>query len=80
MEQSSPSSATFSPNPNEFLEYTFLPSDANTSVATGVRQMIYTSSGITYTDFVEIKFKIVLTSSNTSFIPRVADLRAIVVE
>lgn len=80
MSQTSPSTAAFSPNPNEFIEYTFLPADSNTDVSSGSRKMIYESSGVTYEDFIEIKFKIVLTSQNSSFIPRVADFRAIVVE
>lgn len=82
MVQSTPESSTFSPTPTEFLEYTFLPSSdpAYTKVdGSGIR-MIYTAGGSTYEDFVEIKFKIVMTSSSTSFVPRVADFRAIVVE
>jgi hypothetical protein len=79
-QQLSPSTATFSPSPNEFLEYTFVPKDSDTSLIDGIRRITYVNSGITYSDFVEIKFKIVCVSSNTSIIPRVADFRAVVVE
>jgi len=82
MDQSSPDTSSFSPDPTEFLEYTYLPSNnaSYTKVGGSGTKMIYTAGGATYEDFVEIKFKIVMTSPNTSFIPRVADFRAIVVE
>lgn len=82
MVQTTPSVATFSPDPTEFIEYTFLPSDGGdyTSILTGTRQVIYTAGGVTYNNFIEVKFKIVMLSSNTSFVPRVADFRAIMVQ
>lgn len=80
MEQNSPSTAVFSPDPEEFLEYVFVPLEANTDITTGTRRIKYTSGSVTYYDFISYAIKVVLTSSNTSFIPRCADFRVIVVE
>ena len=80
MVQNSPTTAAFSADPNEFLEYVFLPNDLNTSTSSGTRKISYTFGGATYSDFIEYAIKIVLISPSTSYVPRVADFRVIAVE
>jgi len=82
MVQNTPDSSNFSPSSTEFIEYTFLPStDAEyTKTTFAGTKMIYKAGEATYEDFVEIKFKIVMTSDNTCHVPRIADFRAIVLE
>jgi hypothetical protein len=59
---------TISTDPDEFIEYQFDPTTANTN---------YSSGGAAFTTYKIFAVKIVLTSSNTSVVPRVKDLRVI---
>ena len=59
---------TLSTDPEEFIEYQFDPTTANT---------YYSVGGANFTSYKTFAVKIVMTSSNTSVIPRVKDLRLI---
>ena len=59
---------TLSTDPEEFIEYQFDPTTANT---------YYSVGGANFTSYKTFAVKIVMTSSNTSVIPRVKDLRVI---
>jgi hypothetical protein len=59
---------TLSVDPEEFIEYQFDPATANTNYSVG---------GANFTSFKTFAVKIVMTSSNTSIVPRVKDLRVI---
>jgi len=53
---------------DEFTEFQFDPSGGNVN---------YTTSGATYTTFKTFAVKIVMTSTNTTKVPRISDYRAI---
>ena len=53
---------------DEFTEFQFDPSGGNVN---------YTTSGATYTTFKTFAVKIVMTSTNTTIVPRISDYRAI---
>ena len=53
---------------DEFTEFQFDPAGGNVN---------YTASGATYTTFKTFAIKIVMTSTNTTKVPRIQDYRAI---
>ena len=55
-------------NDTDFIEYQYNPSTANAN---------YTASGVTYTSFKTFAIKIVMTSTNTTKVPRIEDMRSI---
>jgi hypothetical protein len=59
---------TISTDPNEFVEYQFDPTTANTNYSVG---------GANFTSYKTFAIKIVMTSSNTCVVPRIKDLRVI---
>ena len=59
---------TLSTDPDEFVEYQFDPTTTDTDYSVG---------GANFTSYKTFAVKIVMTSSNTSVIPRVKDLRVI---
>ena len=59
---------TLSTDPEEFVEYQFDPTTANTN---------YSVSTANFTSYKTFAVKIVMTSSNTCVVPRVKDLRVI---
>jgi len=67
MEQTT-SLATVSLDANVFLEYQFDPSGGNLN---------YTSNGATYTSFKTFAIKIVMTSNDTTKVPRISDYRTV---
>lgn len=69
MQQYTPSGIT-STNYNDFIEYEYRPSLNTDSIS-------YTSGGTTYNTFKFFAIKIVLSSSDTTLVPKVRDMRAI---
>lgn len=82
MVQSTPKSNVVSASPDQYIEYTFVPSDETsyTDVSSGTRKIIYTSGSVTYQDFIDFALKIVLVSSDPVTIPVVSELRCIALE
>jgi hypothetical protein len=75
MTQDSPDASKVTTDPNEFLEYVYVPD--STQVENSPLAIKYTN-GATYHNFIEYAIKIVMLSDDTCNIPRVADLRTIV--
>ena len=69
MEQKTPSSVT-SANYNDYIEYEYRPS-------LNVDSVVYTSGGTTYETFKYFAIKIVMSSSDSTLVPKVRDMRAI---
>jgi hypothetical protein len=69
MEQKTPSGVT-STNYNDYIEYEYRPS-LNTDL------VIYSSGGTTYETFKFFSVKIVLSSPDTTLVPKVRDMRVI---
>ena len=67
MSQSS-NTTSFALTANEFIDYEFDPSTANVN---------YTSNGATYTTFKTFTIKVVMTSTSTTKVPRIKDMRVI---
>ena len=59
---------SFALTSNEFIDYEFDPSTANVN---------YTSNGATYTTFKTFTIKVVMTSTSTTKVPRIKDMRVI---
>ena len=82
MVQASPATGTFTNDPNSFVEFQFSPDPANLTSDT-VPKVFYYNGTTKYTDFVSYRIKIVMYAGtyngaiNTSYIPRVSDLRII---
>lgn len=82
MSQVNPTAGTFTNDPNNFIEFQFAPNAANLSSDT-VPKVVYYNGSNKYTDFIEYRVKIVMYAGtysgaiNTSYIPRVSDLRII---
>ena len=82
MVQTSPAAGTFTNDPNSFVEFQFAPDPANLTSDT-VPKVFYYNGTTKYTDFVSYRIKIVMYAGtyngaiNTSYIPRVSDLRII---
>ena len=55
-------------NDTDFIEYQYDPAAANAN---------YTSNSVLYTSFKTFAIKVVMTSTNTTKVPRIADLRTI---
>jgi len=80
MSQSTPASNTFSTNSDQYIEYTYLPADANTDSTSGNRKITYSVGSVSYTDFIEYAVKIVLVSTDPTAVPVVAEFRSIATE
>lgn len=77
MEQEFPLANVFSANDSDFKEYIFYPPITGFNTNSTIK---YTSSGVTYDTFIEFAVKIVMRSSNTSIIPKIADFRGIALD
>jgi hypothetical protein len=73
MEVTSNSNNTSTFNSNEFLEYEY-------RAVTSPIVYINPDSGISFTDFKTFAMKIVMTSSNSNYVPKIRDLRVIAVD
>jgi hypothetical protein len=73
MEQASSTNITARFRTNEFHEYRY---QASTSPIVYINP----DSGVSYTSFKTFAIKIVMTSSNTNFVPKIRDLRVIAVD
>lgn len=82
MAQTSPSAGTFTNDPNQFVEFQFSPDPVNLTSDT-LPKVFYYNGTTKYTDFINYRIKIVMYAGtyngaiNTSYIPRVSDLRII---